>query len=98
MLEKTYSKTGKTCKVKFSLPKDVEAESAYLLGEFNDWNETATPMKKLKGGGFTATISLQPGRAYRFRYLLDGIRWENDWEADRYVINEFGTEDSVVEL
>lgn len=98
MLEKNYSKTGKTCKVRFSLPKDVQAGTAHLLGEFNGWNETATPMTKSKDGEFAVTISLQPGRAYRFRYLLDGIRWENDWEADRYVINEFGTEDSVVEL
>ena len=41
---------------------------------------------------------LPPGRAYRFRYLLDGHRWENDWDADAYVPNGFGSDDSVVDL
>jgi hypothetical protein len=34
----------------------------------------------------------------RFRYLLDGERWENDWTADAYVPNSFGSDDSVVEV
>ena len=38
------------------------------------------------------------GRAYRFRYLLDGHRWENDWAADAYKPNDFGADDSVVDL
>ena len=39
-----------------------------------------------------------PGRSYRFRYYLGGGRWENDWDADSYVDNEFGGADSVVTL
>jgi hypothetical protein len=55
-------------------------------------------MKKKKDGGFWLTVSLEAGRPYRFRYLLDEDRWENDWEADRYVPNEFCAEDSVVQV
>ncbi len=36
--------------------------------------------------------------AVRFRYLLDGERWENDWAADGYVPNPFGSEDSLLEV
>ena len=32
------------------------------------------------------------------RYLLDGQRWDNDWAADAYVRNDFGGDDSVVDL
>ena len=39
---------------------------------------------------------MDSGRQYRFRYLFDEGRWENDWAADDYVANEFGGEDSVV--
>jgi hypothetical protein len=53
-------------------------------------------MKRTPDGGFTATVSLKPGSEYRFRYLLDGERWENDHAADRYVPNDHGSEDSVV--
>jgi hypothetical protein len=55
-------------------------------------------MKRRKQGGFSTRISLRSGRTYRFRYLLDGRRWENDWAADGYVPNSFGTEDSLLKL
>ncbi len=96
MLKKSYSKTGKKCRVTFKLPSQVEASSAALLGDFNNWGDGAVPMKKLKKGDFSATLSLDVGKSYRFRYLLDESRWENDWEPDGYVANDFGTEDSVV--
>lgn len=98
MIKKTYSKTGRSSRVTFELPPEVNAETAYLCGEFNEWDETAHPMKRRKDGRFSLTISLKPGQEYRFRYLLDGERWENDWEADAYVPNPFGTEDSVVKV
>ena len=44
------------------------------------------------------TVGLDAGQAYRFRYLLDGQRWENDWAADAYQPNDFGGDDSVVDL
>jgi 1,4-alpha-glucan branching enzyme len=98
MLKKSYSKTGSVCRVTFKLPAEVEAETAVLCGDFNAWNSEENPMKKLKDGSFSTTVSLTPGKAYRFRYLLDGERWENDWEADKYLPNSYGEEDSVVDL
>jgi 1,4-alpha-glucan branching enzyme len=98
MIKKAYTKTGKSCRVTFELPTEVNAETAFLCGEFNDWNGDAKPMKRRKDGSFTQTISLKPGQTYRFRYLLDDQRWENDWDADAYVPNPFGSEDSVVEV
>ncbi len=89
------SKKG-VCKVTFELPKDVEAESAHVVGDFNNWDTQATPMKRKKDGSFAAAVNLETGKEYRFRYLLDSDRWENDWNADAYVPNGFGTEDSVV--
>jgi 1,4-alpha-glucan branching enzyme len=98
MLKKSYSKTGKICRVTFKLPADVDAETAVLCGDFNAWDTEEYPMKKLKDGSFSRTLSLKPGKAYRFRYLLNGERWENDWNADAYVPNSYGEDDSVVEV
>ena len=81
----------------FRLPDVVGAETVFVVGEFNDWSATAHPMEHVDGA-FIAFIALAPGRAYRFRYLLDGERWVNDWEADAYVPNEFGGDDSVIDL
>ncbi len=96
MISKYYPKAGAICRATFKLPADVAAEKAYLVGDFNNWDQQALPMKKLKDGSFSVTISLETGKSYRFRYVLDGERWENDWEADAYRPNAYGSEDSIV--
>ena len=96
MARKEYTKTGRSCRVTFELPAEINARSAAVCGDFNDWDATAHPMKRQKSGTFTLSVSLKPGQHYRFRYLLDGERWENDWAADAYVPNIFGSTDSVV--
>ena len=71
MLKKNYSKTGRTCRVTFKLPAEVDADTSAICGDFNAWDGSINPMKKLKDGSFSATISLGAGKSYRFRYLLD---------------------------
>jgi len=87
-----------TSAVTFTLDPRVGARVAVLCGEWNGWALDAHVMEQDEGGGFSVTVVLEPGRRYRFRYLLDGERWENDWEADAYEANDFGEEDSIVDL
>lgn len=97
-LTKRYLKSKPVCKVTFRLTK-LAAQSAahvHLVGEFNQWNILATPMKRLKNGGFTLTLDLEPNRAYQYRYLVDQVRWENDENADKYVPTPFGDCDNSV--
>ncbi len=97
-LKKKYLENSSLCKVTFSLSKKAakSAETVHLVSEFNDWNEKATPMKQLKDGSFSVTLELEKGREYQFRYLLDGKIWENDWNADKYVLIHFGDCDNSV--
>ena len=91
-LKKKYLEDSSLCKVTFSLSKEAarSAETVHLVGEFNDWDEKATPMKQLKDGSFSVTLELEPGREYQFRYLINNKIWENDWNADKYVLTHFG--------
>lgn len=98
MLKKSYSKGVEKCRVWFYLPADVDAETACLVGDFNGWDHNANPMKKKKDGTFYTSFLLEAGKAYQYRYFLDGERWENDWEADYYAPNDMGTENSVVQV
>ena len=84
--------------VTFVLDPEVEATRAAVCGEWDGWATEAHPMERAADGGFRLTVELPAGRTYRFRYLLDGERWENDWAADAYVPNGFGGEDSLVDL
>lgn len=36
MIEKVYSKAGRSCRVTFELPPEVICETACLCGEFNE--------------------------------------------------------------
>ena len=88
-LKKQYLNKTRVCKVTFSCPKEAvgSAANVSLVGDFNEWNKEAIPMKRLKNGIFTATVTLEPSKEYNFRYFVDGQRWENDWNADKYVPN-----------
>ncbi|QQG65079.1 isoamylase early set domain-containing protein [Desulfobulbus oligotrophicus] len=98
MLKKSISKTGAACRVTFKYENEENAETAVVAGEFNDWSLHATPMKKLKDGSFSVTLSLPTGHTYRFRYVLDGGVWVNDTQADDYAPNEYGETNSVLVL
>lgn len=87
---------AKAIDVTFTLPADVQADSVALCGEFNEWSTENMKLERNGDGSWLATVALEPGRAYRYRYLLDGQRWENAWQADDYVPNPYGSDDSVV--
>jgi 1,4-alpha-glucan branching enzyme len=98
MLKKSFSKTGAACRVTFKYENEENAETAVLAGDFNDWSLHANPMKKLKDGSFSATLTLSAGQTYRFRYVLDGGVWVNDTQADGFAPNEYGEANSVLVL
>ena len=85
-----------TVVVTFTLPADVHADTVALCGEFNDWSAEDARLERGSDGSWRVTVALEPGRSYRYRYLLDGHRWENDRQADQYVPNDLGSIDSVV--
>ena len=95
MLKKKFLKTKSTCQVTFQLPQEVEAKKASVVGEFNNWDQSATPLKKAKGV-WKATLDLEQGHEYQFRYLVNGSEWHNDDAADKYVPNNVDGDNSVV--
>jgi hypothetical protein len=73
-----------------------DAKTVCLVGDFNNWNIHANPMKRKKNGDYTISLELTEGHEYQFRYLIDGTRWENDWNADKYVESPYGGSDNSV--
>lgn len=100
-IKKQYLKSRPACKVTFRVEKDAakSAKKLYLVGEFNQWDDKATPMKRLKSGDFTQTVELDIKQAeYQFRYLNDKGIWDNDGQADKYIPNGIDGENSVVRV
>jgi hypothetical protein len=102
MLKKKYLKSHKAWSVVFELPKaecpqGVKVKRVNLMGDFNDWKPSSTPMS-LNQDVYAASLELDPGHDYQFRYLINGKVWCNDWHADTYIPNLFGDENCVVRL
>lgn len=97
MLSKKFTPKRTVCKVTFSVPAEIVSKEVSLAGDFNNWDPTSSKLEKKKDAWVTE-LRLKPETSYKFKYLIDGKKWENDYAADAYVPNEFGTEDSVVTI
>ena len=97
-IKKEYLEGGKLCKVTFRLPSMAApgAKSVSIVGDFNDWNTHANPMKRQENGDFEISLKFEPRKEYQFRYFIDESKWENDWNADKYVKSPLGESDNSV--
>lgn len=73
---------------------DADAHTVSLVGDFNEWEKRATPLRSAKPGVWTAQVALPPGR-HEYAYVVDGKRWVADPAADD-VSDDFDTPSSVV--
>ncbi|QQS49806.1 MAG: isoamylase early set domain-containing protein [Bacteroidota bacterium] len=97
-LSKKYLATKPECKVTFKLdqPAANGFSEVYLVGDFNNWDRLANPMKKLKGGEFSVTLNLETGKEYQYKYFADQAKWINDPEPDKLTTNEFQGQNCVI--
>ena len=98
-LKRRHSKDRSKFHVTFWLPNAAapEARSVTVAGSFNDWNPQSHSLKKLRNGEYSPVVALDAGREHEFRFVIDGARWENAWNADKYVWSAAGNcENSVV--
>lgn len=71
-------------KVMFSVPADGSGgHKVAVVGDFNDWDPNAAVLRK-KGANFSATVRLDPGKRYAFRYVAEDGRWFNDDGVEGY--------------
>jgi 1,4-alpha-glucan branching enzyme len=86
----TAGKNGKV-RVTFSMSAVDGCERLYLVGWFDEWDESVYPMQRTPDGGWSFTLELEPGCTYQYRFrTLDG-RWLNDSSGppapDRFGLN-----------
>lgn len=96
MIHKSASPQTDHVRVTFELPSCLWAARVAVTGDFNGWNERATPMRQDRDGIWRATVELPTGRRFEFRYVIDG-QWQTDYYADGSVITEYGSENSVID-
>lgn len=96
-IKKQVIKTKPVVKVTFSI-EAKEANTAAVVGDFNNWNQSEGTLSKLKNGTFKGVFDLPKDNSFEFRYLVDGD-YVNDPQADSYRWNEYANaENSVLEV
>jgi len=73
---------------------DPSANVVALVGDFNQWNSAARPLKRDSGGLWSVKIRLAPG-SYQYKFVINGDRWEEDPLNQHRVMNEHGTHNSI---
>jgi 1,4-alpha-glucan branching enzyme len=98
MIKRELLKNSNQVKLTFVLPLDRSLPRTSVVGDFNQWDPTATPLLKRSNGTASAAVTVPVGQRVRFRYYTTDGRWFNDETADAYERGDYGAEDCVVLL
>lgn len=72
------------------------ASRVAVVGDFNDWDPAATPLRRTDDGvTWTVELHLKPGR-YHYTFLIDGRRWARDPSEPPAAESDFGAPVSVL--
>ena len=84
------SPTDTVVKFVYMAPK---ADKVFLVGDFNGWDTTKTPLSRASDGSWIATIPLSAGR-HLYGFVVDGS-WNTDPHAPLAPDDGFGHANSV---
>lgn len=82
--------------VRFDLSLPSPASEVSLVGDFNGWDEQATPMvRRDSDGTWSARVPLPPGR-HAYAFVVDGQRWLVDPLAPQVPDAGFGPTNALI--
>lgn len=79
---------------RFKLTLPSTASEVAIVGDFNGWDEHATPMVR-DGGAWSVSVPLAPGR-HVYAFVIDGTRWLVDPLAPQVPDSGFGPANALV--
>ena len=71
-----------------------DAKSVAVVGDFNDWNPSATPLASARG--MWSSEAVVPAGRHDYAFVVDGARWIADPSAPRAPADELGGGYSVL--
>ncbi|HEY1819221.1 MAG TPA: isoamylase early set domain-containing protein [Trebonia sp.] len=78
MIRTSKAQDDGTVRVTFALPLTEPADPVSVVGDFNDWDPFAHPLRLRSNQTRSASVTVPSGSTLRFRYLADGGRWFDD--------------------
>lgn len=78
MIKTTKPGRDGTVRVTFALPDDEPGGAVSVVGDFNNWNPYAHPLRKRANRTRSAAVTVKSGSTLHFRYLAEGGVWFDD--------------------
>ena len=75
---------------------DDSAETVSVAGDFNDWNEDATPLKRNSSGLWLTEIAIPRAGRFEYKFIINGQRWIEDPSNGMKAPNNYGGLNSVL--
>jgi 1,4-alpha-glucan branching enzyme len=81
LIKAARADSGGVVRVTFVLPTDEPDGAVSVVGDFNNWDPFAHPLRKRSNGTRSTVVTAVPGSTLRFRYLAEGGHWFDDEAA-----------------
>jgi 1,4-alpha-glucan branching enzyme len=78
MIKTTKPSSDGMVRVTFALPASEPAGAVSVVGDFNDWDPSAHPLRLRSNQTRSVSVTVPMGSTLRFRYLGEGGRWFDD--------------------
>ncbi len=82
MIKTTRPDRNDVVRVTFVLSAGEPPGAVSVVGDFNDWNPFAHPLRRRGNGTRSAVVSVPASSTLRFRYLAEGGLWFDDETAE----------------
>lgn len=83
--------------VVFRLPAQIWADSIHLVGDFNNWSTSATPMRRGEQY-WEATVTVPAGSTCYYAYLVDGKYWCSEYNTARHARDYSGPRVAMIPI
>lgn len=74
-----------------------QADTVTIAGDFNQWDATSRPMRRRKDGVWWTVLRLGPG-THQYKFVINGVQWQEDPSNPNQVPNSLGGYNSVCEV
>ncbi len=78
MIKTTKPGRDGSVRVTFTLPADEPDAAVSVVGNFNDWNPFAHPLRRRANRTRSVAVTVPVGSTLHFRYLAEGGLWFDD--------------------
>jgi 1,4-alpha-glucan branching enzyme len=78
LIKTTSPRRDGMVRVTFALPASEPDGAVSVVGDFNEWDPYAHPLRRRANGTRSAAVTVPAGSTLRFRYLAEGGMWFDD--------------------